>query len=430
MKHIHLYRRAISYIREVWGLPKTGFIAGGSIANLVWEFKSGNKAVINDIDVFVFEKEVEYSEESVREKKYNYINKDVKYYEDYSGLNFTSIAKEYYTIDRSERDDIFNYIYYQANTRDFNLIINSFDLNCVQIGYSIEEDKFYCTKNFENFIDTGEIEVVNLMTPSHTAIRITKKKKELNASVRDFEIKLIEYCLYKRFSDANKLRFKEKYLAIYQEYKDDMPMFGLHRDTSSEEYLKNEKGIITELYFLAPINKNQKTFESIFDVNYNPGEEVFDDPNLNRIFRTVDFIFYMRHIYGNDNRKKIWEKLCYYFNTEDYIDIEVDEKDVELFSRLSQYAPNAIDNLRGLKLSEQLKIVNKLFDKFKDDPLIAISILEKCKISPDIEIDDSTALILELSVRKEIISDVNNKVNRVLDIKDDHKSIDNTFDLF
>ena len=416
MKNIDLYRRAIEHIKSVYGLPKQGFIAGGSLANLVWEYRSGNKAVINDVDIFIFEKEIEFSEEMRTERRYNYMNGDVKYFEDYSGMNFTSITKEYYSINRSERDDIFNYIYYDANTGNPGLIINSFDLNCVQIGYSIEEDKFYHTRNFEEFIETGELKIVNLMTPSHTAIRIFKKKRELNALLNDFEIDLIKYSMYRSFKDVNKYRFKEKYLNMFQEYREDLHMFDLSRDLRTEEYLKSAKGIITELYFMTPKNKNDKKIDHIFDFESGPELDIFKDGNLQKVFRTVDFIFYMRHIYGDDNRAKVWNKLCYYFDSEDYLDIDVDEKDIELFVRLSHYAPNVIDNLRGLKLSEQLCVVNKVFDKFKENPLVAISILEKNRISPSMEIDDQTALILELSVRIQILNDPREKVRKILDI--------------
>ena len=60
-------------------------------------------------------------------------------------------------------------------------------------------------------------------------------------------------------------------------------------------------------------------------------------------------------------------------------------------------------------------------DKFKEDPLIAISILEKIKVTKDIVLDDQTALLLELSVRKEIINDTKNKVRRILK-NDDNQS--------
>ena len=50
-----LAKNAIDKIKSQWGLPKRGFIAGGSISNLIWEEVSGTKAIINDIDVFLFD---------------------------------------------------------------------------------------------------------------------------------------------------------------------------------------------------------------------------------------------------------------------------------------------------------------------------------------------------------------------------------------
>jgi hypothetical protein len=58
-------------------------------------------------------------------------------------------------------------------------------------------------------------------------------------------------------------------------------------------------------------------------------------------------------------------------------------------------------------------------DKFKEDPIIAISILEKIKVDKDIVLDDQTTLLLELSVRKKIVNDTRNKVGRI--IIDDNK---------
>ena len=43
-----LARNAINYIDKTWGLPDKGFIAGGSISNLIWEEISGTKAIINE----------------------------------------------------------------------------------------------------------------------------------------------------------------------------------------------------------------------------------------------------------------------------------------------------------------------------------------------------------------------------------------------
>ena len=104
-----LGRQAIDRIKSEWGLPLHGFVAGGAIANIVWELVSGNKAVVNDIDIFVFdgiEKELDNNKKTL----FNYQEKETKYYEDYSGMNFNNYTKDFYSIVESERDDMFNMI--------------------------------------------------------------------------------------------------------------------------------------------------------------------------------------------------------------------------------------------------------------------------------------------------------------------------------
>jgi hypothetical protein len=67
-----------------------------------------------------------------------------------------------------------------------------------------------------------------------------------------------------------------------------------------------------------------------------------------------------------------------------------------------------------MKISEQINIIKKFLDKFKEDPIIAISIIESMKFDKDIELDEQTSLLLELSVRKKIVNDTTNKVGRIL----------------
>ena len=51
-------KSSITYLKDNFGtFPDKGFIAGGSLANLIWEQKSGNVAKINDIDIFIYKGE-------------------------------------------------------------------------------------------------------------------------------------------------------------------------------------------------------------------------------------------------------------------------------------------------------------------------------------------------------------------------------------
>jgi hypothetical protein len=144
--------------------------------------------------------------------------------------------------------------------------------------------------------------------------------------------------------------------------------------------------------------------------------DIFNDDNLNNIYTTSEFLFYMRNVYGNNNLTKIWKELKYLF-IEDYLDIIPDKKDFDLLARLVKWAPKSINTLRGLKISEQIKRVKFILEEFKHDPIIGISILEKHKdINLENKLDDSMKLILELTVRKDIINDTNGKVSKILNL--------------
>ena len=417
-----LGRQAIERIKSEWGLPKRGFLAGGSIANIVWELVSGNKAVISDIDIFIFDSLEETINTSNRDTLFNYQEKETKYYEDYTGMCFNTYTKDFYSIIEAERDGMFNNIRYRSNTEDPSLIIKSFDINSTRIGYSIEKDELYWTSEFEEFLKTGDLKVTNLMTPSHTAIRIVKKSKDLNVKLDEFEFKLIQYTLSCNFQDRIKLRFRERYLDLYKEYSDILKdYFTIKRDIEAEDYVKIHYQKEVQLFYLNPVVNDESTEISEFDrLMYSHRLELFkEDENINLIFKSSDFLFYMRNIYGKEELSKLWKKLYFYFNDVNYIDKEVSMEDIELLCRFSENAPNAIENLKGYKLSEQISIIKKFLDNYKEDPIIAISILENVKVNKDIELDEQTSLLLELSVRKQIVNDTRGKVNKILGIKEE-----------
>lgn len=406
-----LGRQAIDIIKSKWGLPKAGFVAGGSIANIIWELVSGNKAIVNDVDIFVFDSVQENFDRSDKSSLFNYQEKETKYYEDYTGMCFNTHTKDFYSIVESTKDDIFNIIKYKSNTSDPSLIIKSFDINSTRVGYSIEKDQLYWTSEFEEFLETGELKVCNLMTPSHTAVRIAKKSKELNAKLDLFEFKLIQHALSYSFSDRIKFRFKDRYLEMFESNLDMLEShFIITRDNEAEEYVKSQYLEDVKLYYLMPNIVGETPTEN--DIFISP--KIFSDSNIFSIHKSSDFLFYMRNIYGKDNLASIWKKVYYYFNDVNYIDREVISEDLELLYRFSQAAPNSIENLKGMKISDQINIIKKFLDKFKEDPIIAISILESMKIDKDIELDEQTSLLLELSVRKKIVNDTRNKVGRIL----------------
>ncbi len=410
-----LIRTAVEKIKTNWGLPNTGFIAGGSIANLVWELVSGKKAVINDIDVFHFDGIIDGIDPQNKKLLFRYQEKETKFWEDYNGMRYSSINKDFYTIESSEHEGMFNNVKYKSNKIDTDIILRSFDINATKVGYSIEEDRCYWTSEFEDFLNTGELKVCNLMTPSHTAIRIVKKKKELDCKLNNFELDLLRHSLEWRFNDIIKIRFRERYLDIFKQYSKDLkPYFIIKRDSQAEQYVKLNFGEEVNLYYL----------ESLIEPSGNDtddfvyGRQVFNDENVRRIYNSQEFLFYMRNIYGKDILPEMWSKLYFFFTDKSYIDCQPTEEELGLISRLGKYAPNSIDNLKGKKLSEQIKLVKWILEKYEEDPIVAISILEKHRLSQE-ELDEHDLLLLELSVRRQIVNDTRGKANKVLGLSED-----------
>lgn len=411
-----LGRKAVEIIKSKWGLPESGFLAGGSIANIIWELVSGNPAVVNDIDIFYFDGIKKDLDRNDKTSLFNWSSKETKYYEDYTGLCFSNRLKEFYSIVSAERDGMFNNIKYKSNSEDPSLIIRSFDINATRVGYHIDEDKIYWTPEFENFLLNKKLEVCNVMTPCHTALRITKKSFDLNVRVDKFEYKLLQYSLSRGFSDKIKWRFKEKYRDMFEKYSDILgKYFSLQRAEDTENYVLINYSEVVQLWFLEPkIQTVNKDILGDYIQYQNKCSTIFEDPNLHSIYNTQDFLFYMRNIWKNEQLKSLWSKLHYFFVSDNYVDGEFNQEDIDLLFRFSQNAPNSIENLKGMKLSEQISVIKKFLDRYKDDPIVAISILESIKVDKNIELDEQTALILELSVRKSIINDTKNKVGRIV----------------
>ena len=405
-----LCRKAIEIIKEKWSIPETGFIAGGSIANIVWELVSGKKAVINDIDVFIFRNKINKFENN-KDSLYRYKEDSVKAYEDYTGINWSTYTKNFYSIVSSERNGIFNTIEYDSNVEDPRFIIDSFDINCTAVGYSIDDDKFYWTKDFEKFLNTGELKIVSLTTPAHSAIRIIKKSDELGCKVDEFEFKILSYVVDNyHFSDISKRMFKERYYDVYEKYSDKLnSYFNIVRCLDDEMYIKSRFGSDDKLYKLVStkyILENNSVDRSL---------EYWNDENISKIKTCKNFIFYIRNVYDNEYVKNIWKS--YSFNSEDYIDCQPTDIDLDLLKRLVENT-RSINTLNGYTLSEQLNIIKTLFKEFSDDPIIAISLLEKEGFKMPDSMDESTKLLLELSVRKEIVNDTKGKVVKILGEKE------------
>lgn len=375
-------KKSLLKLKLTYGLPKSGFIAGGSIANLAWEMVSGNKAVINDIDVFILEEE----KSDIIYKK----NKsELEYFQSYGQIAHFPKIRDSYKIHESINEDIFNYISYSSKNTSPQIIIDSFDINSVMVGYSIDENKFYYRPEFVEFLKTGNLKIVNLNTPAHTAIRLIKKAVELNANVEDLEFKILSYSLKNRFSffDMERHRFLQRYADMFEKYKSFLSRyFELKRDLDLEKHLLESKKVETCVYFLETINE------------FNFGE--FEHKML------TDFLFYVRNIFTSDNGRlfNIWNNLHFYFKSLDYVDGSESDEDIKYLTKISNLYPNIINNLVGMKFSDQINIVRNVIDKITQyyDYETALAVLENIKLNKNIKFDEDSCLIIGLSVRKKV----------------------------
>jgi len=407
MNYQELFSQALSEIKSKWELPSTGFLAGGSLANMSWNILKGKNSPINDLDIYHLS-EVKKNISSREMKEKQHFTKNEKWvYEDYSGYNIGYQQKGYYIIEKVSVDGIFNNIEYKSSTDNKSIIIDSFDINCCQLGYDIEKDEFVWTKDFEIFLETGELRLTNLTSPAHSAMRLVKKKHDLGAFLPQIEIEIICYSMKNiKFMDTQKFRFKERYANMYKEYQSDLNThFKLVRDKEIEEYLRNNLGVHDHIWTLEPKSIN---------LDIEKGE-------IPGIFISKDFLFYVRNIMNNAELEKLWFKLHplmdSHLSIESYVDLELTDEIIEKLYKLVIHAPNVSRNLQGLSISKQLELFDTIIQKFSNDPFIGITILEKYDLKNHNLDDEMELLLMELSIRREVIDDVQDKVYKILGIE-------------
>lgn len=371
-----LGRKAINKIKDEWGLPEKGVLAGGALSNLIWEMVTGNKAVINDIDIFL--KTEDFNEESW----FKYCEeKNIQKESSYGGIFYKTEEKEIYKIKNARRKGIFNFIEYYSITDSFEIIPKSFDLNCTKISYSIDEDKFFWTKDFESFLESGQVKISNLTTPAHTAIRMAKKEKDLNVKIDDLEFSLCQKAIIYRYIDIVRIRFKKGYKISYENnYKRLNNFFKLSKDIAFTQYIKERYGSSDDLYELKP--------NSVFNISdFEFGS-------------TKQLLFYTRNIYGNDEKVKIYNKLSVFFKRKDYLDIKYNNEQINFLSFIRKEIKNSSNNLSKYKMSEQIKLLNEVLKYYKDDFIMSYLMIDRLNLNLDSLDEETNRLVLELSLRK------------------------------
>jgi hypothetical protein len=413
-----LANNALDLIKLNYVLPKKGILAGGCLGNLIWEQVSGITAVINDIDIFIYNRKLnlndagEFNSNMNNGKKLFYRSQDKVYWKDYTGFCEGFKNNSFYLIENSKNEGLINYINYSSTSDDTSMIIESFDINCTQVGYDIENNKFFWTEEFEEFLKTGNLKFTNLGSPAHSVIRILKKRDELKADLNEIEIKLCVYAIGRPLQGITRKYFSDKYSDLYKVYVDELSKyFSIIRDKEISELISKSKNTDINIFKLI---LNEEYSENISHENFWT-EESFEKENFQKIWHCNDLLFYIRNFEKETFNYKIWSFLQPLYTYDRYVDCEISDEDLDMMKRLIENIPNSIINLRNISLSKQLNLVKKLYKSFEYDINIAFALLDTKKLDPEIIIDSETKLLLELSVRKEIINN-NYDLKRIMGI--------------
>jgi hypothetical protein len=419
MELIELAVKAVDYIKRRWELPNEGLLAGGALANTIWAMKSGKEPLINDVDVFVFVGHLDMIDPNDRETLFRYTEKEVEYYDDYNGYREHPYDKKFYAIKESTRDGMVNTITYDASDESAMLILESFDLSCTAVGYDLMTGEYHWTDDFEDFIENGRIRVSNIGTPSHTAIRLAKKSKDLGVEMDQFELKLLMHAIEFGFADTVKKYFKEKRKQDYDDVKDLLiEHLHIHRVPAVEDIIKKNHGLDEKIYGLRrhvqtepfdveEIKNHAESFEDIISQDTS----VFKDGNVFRLITGKDFLNYMRNVHGDEVKMRLFRGIYPLFGTKNYFDTALDESDVKMLSVLSSVSPMVTKSLKGLTLSQQIAAVRKTFAAF-EDKTVALALLESGRVVES-WMDESDTLLMELSVRRDIFGRIESRVSTI-----------------
>lgn len=363
-----LLRKSLDYLRGLQTLPNRGLIAGGSLANTAWGLSNGFQPVVNDIDIFKLNPNLITETFNYQHTKIGPYSKSMKVVKD-DYLRFFYLVDNFLIIENSSNEGLLNLVNYSSSTDDPKIVIESFDLNCCQVGYLIESDKFIWTPAFEKFLIHGRIEISNLSTPCHTAIRYVKKCVELGVQIDEFELDLIEFCIsHKFFGDTTKIRFKSKYRDLFFKYENILgKRFDIVNCREIEDWLKENLGIEDQIYTLKLKNENESIDQSssVFGLGVTKfflewvRKNGINRDNFGKCLWEVDFL-------RGEN-----------MDLKDYIsDYDGGIETLKFMNKLGRYSSGASEYLHGFTLPQQINVVESILTPLLNNSVFALAIIQ------------------------------------------------------
>jgi len=274
LRNDKLAKDILGRLREYGELPKKGFLAGGAVANTILSMKWGGDFPMNDLDIFQIESTKGLKSKKMPER-YTGVKLDYNHYE---GIILVSNSERLYTVSRAQKYGMLNLIDIQLNgnhqsLENYRIILEGFDLNCCPVGIDLESEELIYLPSFESFLETMQLRVGYPYTPFHTAIRLFKKKEELDAYCDcETEIKYLSqvplvlsasYAHWPGFHKDNTKyakRFGKDYHNMYLQHKDDLDKY--FEIVSCQKPTPGGKGTIELFSF---ISRNSSIIEELKD---------------------------------------------------------------------------------------------------------------------------------------------------------------------
>ena len=460
LKDENIVSKILTELSDLCAIPDNGFLAGGAVANTLLSMKYGKPYPINDLDIFIETEDdpdpFDILPESHRGRTPTRTQTLViqsGYYEGELGYDHGSN----YRILEVDRDGLLNWITISRvinrdNIRNYRYILNGFDFNCCQVGIDLKTNELYYTDEFEEFLNTKQLDVTAIYTPAHTAIRLFKKKKELDCYcdvekcmellsqplIRETRVKLSPRHFGIYFSHKYRDMFVEHYKELKEYFKmvrffdDKKDIWKLKNNTSTPLVSSDEQHVTN---WLNPENSIPseilEKWSSYNDIMWTLSPKKYNTPNVKvtEILSTVVYnplTFMGSHKLVNGKLKKVltnkcnivvkkgnWTKLLTLLNPY-YCDCDFSEEHINVIELFLSKYPSILSSITRYRLNLQetlqlMKIFNKIISE--EGEWVEVKITEilykgNTTIKPTYESIVSTLKIYKSEMDKPLVEEI------------------------
>jgi hypothetical protein len=333
-----LFNQIYNKLKKEFGrLPDSGVVAGQAVSSAVIEMLGIGKGIYNDLDIFCTYSEYPNfhpeEDEMYRSRSISTVNKtDLTRNSRSSGaasvwvgsydVDVGHIKQTGYSITSSStdpRNPNHNYVevsdFFGREEEPGEVIINSFDINCVQISIDLKNKTVHWSKDFQNFLYSKELKVTYYGTPMHTSIRLLKKEKDLPFTTLDLN------------SEMKKLQTIRAFMHAVENEDPERP--------------RHIPGNLFSSIYKNRYDENSKVLNNFFDIV--PKNVYFKDTHANRQFHVLKPKDYCKEtletllkIYIDTDREAIDKAVPYFESLYDVFNTK---------AKKNQYIKNAISLL-------------------------------------------------------------------------------------